>query len=90
MDEKEAVKWQKSFMMMHGNTKEAVDACKVAVEALKKQIAQHPEYESNEHEVCNAWFCPNCGRHYEGGEEYCYCSRCGQKIIHKGVWKCRG
>lgn len=83
MDEKEAIKWQKSFMMMHGNTKEAVTACKIATNALERQIGKEPEYESNEHGVHTEWICPNCGRSYKAGyEDFNHCPKCGQRILH--------
>lgn len=90
MDIKEAIKWQKSFMMMHGNTKEAVMACKTAVNALEKQLEQTPDFEGDGYadgfQVYDTWICPGCGKCYEVGyEEYDYCPACGQKIKHMEV-----
>ena len=57
----------------------------IAIEALKKQIPEVPNYEGdgyiNGELIYNTWICPCCGRHYEiDYDHYVYCPECGQLI----------
>lgn len=62
------------------------DACRLAIEALEKQVPKEPNYEGDGYWdgelVYDTWICPNCGKDYEVGyDNYKYCPECGQAII---------
>ena len=63
-----------------------VKAFRLAVDALKKQIPKHPDYEGDGYDpegelIYDTWRCPNCGEAYEVDyDEYDYCPNCGQRI----------
>lgn len=65
-----------------------MEALKIAISALEKQIAKTPYYEGDGYAdwqlVCDTWICPSCGEHYEVGyDNQEYCPNCGQHIRHE-------
>ena len=61
------------------------EALDMAIEALKKQIPEMPDYEGDGYAdgflVYDTWICPSCGRYYEiDYDHYKYCPECGQRI----------
>lgn len=71
---KEAIKWQKTFKKFHGFTKEATDACELAIKALRKQKV----LEENPHDLM---VCRVCEKEYGSDYEYyCYCPLCGRRL----------
>ena len=62
------------------------DACRLAIEALEKQVPKEPNYEGDGYWdgelVYDTWICPNCGKYYEVDyDNYKYCPECGQAIL---------
>ena len=63
-----------------------VEALKVAVSALEKQIPKNPDYEGDGFDedgylIYDTWICPNCGKHYEVDyDDYDFCPNCGQAL----------
>lgn len=71
---------------------DGVDACRVAVKALEKQIPKKPDYEGDGYDengnlIYDTWICPNCGKHYEVDyDDYDFCPDCGQAIDKALDW----
>lgn len=63
-----------------------VEALKVAVVALEKQMPKKPDYEGDGFDedgylIYDTWICPNCGKHYEVDyDDYNFCPECGQAL----------
>ena len=63
-----------------------VEALKIAVKALAKQIPKKPDYEGDGYDengnlIYDTWICPNCGKHYEVDyDDYNFCPECGQAL----------
>ena len=85
MTAQEAIKRFKPIIDNEAYTDSYQDACKMAIEALEKQIPKKPDYEGdgywNGELVYDTWICPCCGEHYEVDyENYDHCPKCGQAI----------
>lgn len=66
---------------------ESLELLKTLKECVKKQTAQKPILEGDEHDaegnlICDTWVCPCCETSYEVYyyDDYLYCPNCGQKI----------
>lgn len=67
------------------------DACRLAIEALEKQVPNKPDYEGDGYAdgelVYDTWICPRCGRRYEVDyDDYRFCPNCGQAIKQDIDW----
>lgn len=63
-----------------------VEEITMAIEAIKKQIPQQPNYEGDGYDdsgniLYDTWICPNCEDRYELDYEiHQFCPVCGQRI----------
>lgn len=68
------------------NQMDFVEEITMAIEALKKQIPQQPNYEGDGYDdsgniLYDTWICPNCEDRYELDYEiHQFCPVCGQRI----------
>lgn len=66
---------------------EIKEAVTLAIEALKKQIAEKPDvYSDGYADGYEVWeeHCPNCYYDFDG-DNPSYCPRCGQKLSFEGL-----
>ena len=90
MEIKDAIKFSNVIYDFYENMGNSnyMEAVKMAISALERQIAKTPDYEGDGYAdgqlVYDTWICPNCGEHYEVGyHDYDYCPKCGQHIQHE-------
>lgn len=89
---KEAIEYLSGYIQSNINLMEKIEGivwigeepCKIAIEALEKQLQQKVEYEG---EFSNNGFtryrmakCPDCDRWHSSRDEIIYCSKCGQRL----------
>ena len=85
MKAEEAIKCFKPIVDNEAYTDRFQDACKLAIEALEKQIPKKPDFEGDGFWdgklVYDTWICPCCEKHYEVDyDDYDYCPNCGQAL----------
>lgn len=73
----EAIRFQEAYYVMT-NGEKAREACKIAIEALEKQIPKVPERYIKPG-VC---VCPNCHGIIEAHTSKTFCAYCGQSITY--------
>lgn len=66
------------------DSSELVDACKVAIGAVGKQIAEPVLVRRRDGYIRPDYYCPVCNKQqkdsFKNRREGCYCERCGQRL----------
>lgn len=72
----EAIRFQEAYYVMT-NGEKAREACKIAIEALEKQIPKPPVDIDDEFDM---FVCPNCDVAIGDKESHHFCLNCGQAL----------